>query len=39
MRKIPRRSTLLLLKGDKELDRIVAETSEARIKSLLDKGV
>lgn len=38
-RKIPRRSTLLVLKGNKELGRIVAGTSEADIKALLDKGL
>ena len=38
-RKIPRRSTLVVLRGDKELGRIVAGTSEADIKKLLDKGL
>jgi thioredoxin 1 len=38
-RNIPRRSTLLVLWGDKELGRIVAGTSEAEIKALLDKGI
>ena len=38
-RKIPRRSTLLVLKGDRELGRIVAGTSEAQIKALLDTGL
>jgi thioredoxin 1 len=38
-RQIPRRSTLLVLRGDKELGRIVAGTSEADIKALLDKGL
>jgi thioredoxin 1 len=38
-RNIPRRSTLLVLKGDKELGRIVAGTSEAEIKALLDLGL
>lgn len=38
-RNIPRRSTLILLKGDEELGRIVAGTSEADIKALMDKGV
>ena len=33
---IPRRSTLVVLKGDKELGRIVADTSKANIKALLD---
>lgn len=39
MNNIPRRSTLLLLRGDEELGRIVAGTSEAEIKSLLDLGL
>lgn len=38
-RGIPRRSTLLVLKGDQELGRIVAGTSEADIKGLLDIGL
>ncbi len=38
-RNIPRRSTLLVLKGDKELGRIVAGTSKSAIKDLLDKGL
>lgn len=38
-RSIPRRSTLVLLKGDAELGRIVAGTSEPQIKALLDKGL
>lgn len=38
-RNIPRRSTLLVLKGDKELGRIVAGTSTADIKALMDKGL
>lgn len=38
-RNIPRRSTLLVLKGDKELGRIVAGTSTAKIKELMDKGL
>ncbi len=37
--KIPRRSTLVLLKGRKELARIVAGTGKAEIKALLDQGV
>jgi thioredoxin 1 len=36
---IPRRSTLVLLKGREELGRIVAGTSKAEIKALLDKGL
>lgn len=35
-RNIPRRSTLLVLKGDQELGRIVAGTGEAEIKALMD---
>lgn len=34
--KIPRRSTLVALKGDQELGRIVAQTSESQIKALMD---
>lgn len=36
---IPRRSTLVVLKGNAELGRIVADTSEAAIKALLDTAV
>ncbi|RVU85784.1 thioredoxin [Leucothrix sargassi] len=38
-RNVPRRSTLLLLKDDKELGRIVASTRLNDIKALLDKGL
>ncbi|MEM8795417.1 MAG: thioredoxin family protein [Pseudomonadota bacterium] len=38
-RNIPRRSTLLVLRGDNELGRIVAGTSQRRIKELMDKGL
>lgn len=38
-RNIPRRSTLIVLKGDEELGRIVAGTSKADIKSLLDTAL
>lgn len=38
-RAIPRRSTLLLLRGDKELGRIVAGTSTTQIKELMDRGL
>lgn len=38
-RNIPRRSTLLVLRGDEELGRIVAGTSESQIKALMDKGL
>ncbi len=37
--KIPRRSTLVVLKGDKELGRIVADTSKGSIKSLMDTAL
>ena len=37
--KIPRRSTLVVLSGDKELGRIVAGTSEKDIKGLMDKAL
>ncbi|MXU64067.1 thioredoxin family protein [Oceanomicrobium pacificus] len=38
-RRIPRRSTLIVLKGNDELGRIVAGTSKAEIKALLDRGL
>ena len=38
-RGIPRRSTLLVLKGDAELGRIVAGTGVQEIKALMDKGL
>lgn len=38
-RDVPRRSTLILLRGDDELGRIVAQTGEAQIKALLDLGL
>lgn len=38
-RNVPRRSTLLLLKGDDELGRIVAGTSKDQIMSLLALGL
>lgn len=38
-RSIPRRSTLVLLRGDKELGRIVAGTATSQIKALMDKGL
>jgi len=37
--KIPRRSTLVLLRGDAELGRIVADTRESNIKALLDRAL
>lgn len=36
---IPRRSTLVVLKGEAELGRIVAGTGKAEIKALLDAGL
>lgn len=38
-RSIPRRSTLILLRGDEELGRIVAGTGTSQIKALMDKGL
>jgi len=38
-RSIPRRSTLLVLRGEDELGRIVAGTSQSQIKSLMDTGL
>jgi thiol-disulfide isomerase/thioredoxin len=38
-RNIPRRSTLIVLKGEEELGRIVAGTSRSKIKELLDTGL
>lgn len=38
-RAIPRRSTLLVLRGKNELGRVVAGTSKSEIKALLDKGL
>jgi thiol-disulfide isomerase/thioredoxin len=38
-RNIPRRSTLLVLRGDEELARVIAGTSEAQIKELMDTGL
>jgi len=36
---IPRRSTLVVLKGDEELGRIVAGTGRAEIKALMDTAL
>lgn len=36
---IPRRSTLVMMQGQNELGRVVAQTSEASIAALLDKGL
>ncbi|MEM9434680.1 MAG: thioredoxin family protein [Pseudomonadota bacterium] len=38
-RAIPRRSTLVLLRGNDELGRIVAGTSQSQIKGLLDRAL
>lgn len=38
-RQIPRRSTLLVLKGNKELGRIVAGTAKSDIKVLMDTAL
>lgn len=37
--KIPRRSTLVVLKGDDELGRIVAGTNKAKIQALMDAAL
>ena len=37
--RIPRRSTLVVLKGDQELGRIVAQTDEASIRALMDTAL
>jgi thiol-disulfide isomerase/thioredoxin len=37
--KIPRRSTLVVLRGDQELGRIVAQTGQSKIKSLMDTAL
>ena len=36
---IPRRSTLVVLRGEEELGRIVADTSKASIKALMDTAL
>jgi len=36
---IPRRSTLVVLKGDRELGRLVAQTGRSRIQALLDTAL
>lgn len=38
-RNVPRRSTLIVLRGDEELGRVVAGTSQAQIKALMDLGL
>jgi len=37
-RRIPRRSTLVLIKGGSEVGRLVAVTSSSKIKALLNKA-
>ncbi len=39
MNNIPRRSTLIVLKGDKELGRIVAGTAKTQIQGLMDTAL
>ena len=36
---IPRRSTLVVLRGDRELGRVVAQTAERDIRALMDLGL
>ncbi len=36
---VPRRSTLIMFKGGREVGRVVAQTSESSIKRLMEKGV
>ncbi|WP_223424966.1 thioredoxin family protein [Tateyamaria pelophila] len=36
---IPRRSTLVVLKGNQELGRIIAQTSKSQIKALMDTAL
>ena len=38
-RNIPRRSTMVLIKGGTEIGRLVAQISERKIKALLDKAL
>jgi thioredoxin 1 len=38
-RTIPRRSTLVMIKGGREVGRLVAETGEQSIRALLDTGL
>ncbi|MEM6712314.1 MAG: thioredoxin family protein [Pseudomonadota bacterium] len=38
-RNIPRRSTLLVLRGNSELGRIIAGTRQSQIKALMDVGL
>lgn len=38
-RRVPRRSTLIVLRGDEELGRIIAGTAESQIQALMDQGL
>ena len=38
-RKVPRRSTMVLIKNGEEVGRLVAQTSERKVKGLLNKAV
>lgn len=38
-RKIPRRSSFVLIKGGKEVDRLIAETDATRIQMMLDLAI
>ncbi|MEO0819377.1 MAG: thioredoxin family protein [Pseudomonadota bacterium] len=38
-REIPRRSTLIVLRGEDELGRVVAGTAESQIRELMDTGL
>lgn len=38
-RNIPRRSTLIVLKGDEELGRVVAQASQRKVQGLMDAGL
>ena len=37
--KVPRRSTLVVLKGEREIGRLVADTSKSSIKGLMDQAL
>lgn len=37
--KVPRRSTLIVLKGDDEIGRLIADTREAKIRELMDAAL
>lgn len=38
-RNIPRRSTLIVLSGDEELGRVIAQSSQRKVQGLLDAGL